>query len=104
MNNPATPAVQAPTSVGALPAASPEPSDLAVAVRVAQKMLTAYGDSSREDFSYPAAYGALAESVRLLLRALDAEPVSEEEAARRFVDRHFPQVAAFLADERGETR
>jgi len=65
-----------------------EPSDLDVAIRVAQRTL---------DSGSPI---ALRESLRLVLRALDAEPVTEEEAARRFVDRHFPGVATFLAGER----
>jgi hypothetical protein len=65
-----------------------EPSDLDVAISVAQRTL----DSGSTV--------ALRESLRLVLRALDAEPVEEEEAARRFVDRHFPGVAAFLASER----
>ncbi|CAM5536118.1 hypothetical protein [Streptomyces canus] len=63
-----------------------EPSDLAVAIRVAQRTL----DSGSTV--------ALRESLRLVLRALDAEPATEEEKARRFVDRHFPEVAAFLAE------
>lgn len=67
-----------------------EPSDLDVAIRVAQRML----DSDDRL--------ALRESLRLLLRALSAEPLSEEEAARRSVDRAFPTVAKFLAQERGE--
>ncbi|MER5209417.1 hypothetical protein ABT063_02155 [Streptomyces sp. NPDC002838] len=67
-----------------------EPSDLDVAIRVAQQLL---GSDS---------VPALREALRLLLRALDAEPVTEDEKARRFVDRHFPEVAAFLANERGE--
>ena len=55
---------------------SPEPSDLATAVRVGQKMLAAYGDSSGFDvFTYAQAHGALAETVRILLRALGAEPL-----------------------------
>jgi hypothetical protein len=66
---------------------SAEPSDLAVAIGVAQ--LLRDSDSAH----------ALRESLRLLLRALAAEPVDEEEAARRFVARHFPEVTAFLADE-----
>ncbi|MEH0423146.1 hypothetical protein [Streptomyces sp. B21-083] len=81
---------------------TPESSDLAVAIRVGQRMLTAYGDSSRDGFSYPEAYGAQREALRLLLRAHGAEPVDEDEDARRFVARHFPEVTAFLADERGE--
>lgn len=68
-----TPAEQAPTlpGVGALP----EPSDLAVAIRVGQKLLAAYGDSSGFDvFAYAQAHGALAEALRILLRAVGAEP------------------------------
>jgi hypothetical protein len=68
-------AVQAPTlAVGALPPALPEPSDLAVAVRVAQTLFADYGDSRRDGFSYPEAYGALREALRLVLRATGAEP------------------------------
>lgn len=69
-----------------------EPSDLDVAISVGQQLL----DSS--------SVLSLREALRLLLRALDAEPVDEKEAARRFVARHFPEVTAFLADERGERR
>lgn len=59
--------------------APPEPSDLAVAIRVAQKMLASYGDSSRDGFSYPEAYGSLAEALRILLRAVGAEPDGRSE-------------------------
>jgi uncharacterized protein (DUF1778 family) len=69
---------------------SVEPSDLEVAIRVAQQLLDS--DSAL----------SLREALRLLLRALDAEPTDDEEAARRFVARHFPEVTAFLAAERGE--
>jgi 4-hydroxy-3-methylbut-2-en-1-yl diphosphate synthase IspG/GcpE len=54
-----------------------EPSDLEVAISVAQLLLADYGDSSRDGFSYPEAYGALRESLRLLLRALGAETVTD---------------------------
>ncbi|WP_420034681.1 hypothetical protein ACN2WE_21375 [Streptomyces sp. cg28] len=48
--------------------------ELDTAVRVAQKMLTAYGDTSRFDIAqYAQAYGAFTESIRLLLRAVGAE-------------------------------
>jgi hypothetical protein len=60
------------------PASSPvpPPSDLAVAIRVGQKMLAAYGDSSGFDvFAFAQAHGGLAEALRILLRALDAEGV-----------------------------
>lgn len=67
-----------------------EPSDLDVAISVAQQLL----DSGN--------VAILRESLRILLRALDAEPVTEAEAVRRSVDAQFPAVAAFLAEERGE--
>jgi hypothetical protein len=72
--------------------------DLDVAIRVAQCMLVDYGDSSRDGFSYPEAYGAQREALRILLRALDAEPVDPSFAAE------FPTIAAHLAAERGEHR
>ncbi len=51
-------------------------SELEAAIRVAQRMLTVYGDSSGFDvYGYAQAHGALAESLRILLHALDAEPV-----------------------------
>lgn len=97
-------AEQAPTSVGALPGSAAEPDDLAVAVRVAQYILARYGTVGHEDvFALNQAYGAVTESLRILLRAIeDPEPVDEQEAARRSVDRAFPTVAAFLADERAK--
>lgn len=51
-----------------------EPSALDTAIRVAQTLLADYGDSSRDGFSYPEAYGALHEALRLVLRAVGAEP------------------------------
>ncbi|WP_326729730.1 hypothetical protein [Streptomyces phaeochromogenes] len=81
-----------------------EPSDLTVAVSVAQKMIAAYGVVDSGDiFAYAQAHGALTESLRILLRAVGAEP-DEQDSVRRSVDRAFPTVAAFLADERGERR
>lgn len=72
-----TPAEQAPAlAAGALPPALPEPSDLDTAIRVGQRMLATYGDSSRDGFSYPEAYGAQREALRLLLRAVGAETVN----------------------------
>jgi hypothetical protein len=61
-------AEQTPTlpGVGALP----ETSDLDVAVTVARRILASYGDSSRDGFTYPAAYGATYEALRLLVRAV----------------------------------
>ncbi|MFI2431965.1 hypothetical protein [Streptomyces sp. NPDC018693] len=74
-----------------------EPSDLTVAIRVARRLLADYSDSSRDGFSYPEAYGALRESLRLVLRAHGADPVDEDERAR-----HFPHTTALLTPERGE--
>jgi hypothetical protein len=69
---------------GALPEASPSihalaasNSELETAIRVAQRMLADYGDSSRDGFSYPEAFGATREALRILLHALDAEPTSD---------------------------
>jgi hypothetical protein len=63
----ASKAEQAPTLVvGALPAALTEPSDLDVAISVAQQLL----DSDQ--------ILSIREALRLLLRALDAEPVTEQ--------------------------
>lgn len=82
-------AEQAPTTtVGALPPASPSIAALAAcnaeleaAVRVAQRMLAAYGDSTGFDIGrYAQAHGALAESLRIVLRALGAEP--DQQTAR----------------------
>ncbi|MEU5633505.1 hypothetical protein ACH47C_26795 [Streptomyces rishiriensis] len=48
--------------------------ELQAAIRTAQKMLAAYGDSSSFDqFGYAQAHGALAESLRILLRALGTD-------------------------------
>ncbi|MFI9170488.1 hypothetical protein [Streptomyces lincolnensis] len=52
-------------------------SSLDVAVQVARKMLADHGDSRVDGFTYPAAYGAVSESLRLLLRALGAEPAAQ---------------------------
>ncbi|MGW2044660.1 hypothetical protein ACWCPF_05685 [Streptomyces sp. NPDC001858] len=63
------------SSLAALDASNGE---LQAAVRTAQKMLAAYGDSSGfDEFGYAQAHGALSESLRILLRALDAEPTSD---------------------------
>ncbi|GGK65591.1 hypothetical protein [Streptomyces flaveus] len=70
-----TPAEQAPsTTLGALPRPAPEPTDLAVAVRVAQLLLAEHEHVDHEDvFALNRAHGALTESLRILLRALDTE-------------------------------
>jgi hypothetical protein len=53
---------------------SPDPDDLAVAIRVGQYMLDKYGTVDSADiFAYAQAHGGLAESLRILLRALGAE-------------------------------
>lgn len=77
-----------------------EPSDLTVAIRVAQHLLADYGDSSRDGFSYSEAYGALREGLRLVLRAHSAEPVDHFPGASKKV----PPAAALLSAERGESR
>ncbi|MFC8201297.1 hypothetical protein ACFUTV_38760 [Streptomyces sp. NPDC057298] len=59
-----------------------EPSDLAVAVDLAQRTLSSTNPI------------AVRESLRILLRAV------EQDAVRRSVDAQFPTVAAFLAEER----
>lgn len=71
----------APTSsIAALAAANTE---LATAVRVAQRMLAAYGDPSGWDIGrYAQAHGALAESLRILLRALDVDPGEDEKGTQ----------------------
>ncbi|PAK25821.1 hypothetical protein CJD44_14350 [Streptomyces sp. alain-838] len=54
-----------------------ESTDLQVAVRVAQEMLAAYGSTDYADHAAVAqAFGATRESLRILLRALDAETAS----------------------------
>jgi len=79
-----------------------EPSDLDVAIRVGQRMLTVYLAVDRGDVdALNQAYGGVSEALYILLRALGIEPVDETEAVRRSVDARFPTVAAFLADERG---
>ncbi|WP_254647764.1 hypothetical protein [Streptomyces sp. GbtcB6] len=57
------------------PALAAQTSELATAVRVARTLLADYGDSSAAGFSYPEAYGALRETLRILLRVLDPEAV-----------------------------
>ncbi|WP_328757444.1 hypothetical protein [Streptomyces sp. NBC_00271] len=53
-----------------------EPGELAVAVRVGQRMLAAYGTVDDGDiFAYAQAHGGLAEALRILLRAVGAERV-----------------------------
>ncbi|MFJ9667361.1 hypothetical protein ACIRPP_22575 [Streptomyces sp. NPDC101219] len=62
------------TSYGSPPTpTTPEPSNLDVAIRVAQRILAAYGDSSRVGSSCPEACGAQREALRIALRALGAD-------------------------------
>ncbi|MFF4356929.1 hypothetical protein [Streptomyces sp. NPDC001604] len=62
---------------GGTSAATPstEPNDLSVAIRVGQEMLRLYGTVDSGDiFDYAQAHGGLSEALRILLRALAAEP------------------------------
>jgi len=83
------------SSITALAAQNTE---LAAAIRVAQRMLAAYGDPAGFDIGrYAQAHGALAESLRILLRALDADegytrtgtPGSEQQPAPRCPAAHL---------------
>ncbi|MFE0720225.1 hypothetical protein ACFW23_04635 [Streptomyces rochei] len=60
---------------------------LRVATHVAQRMLDEYGTVDANLLDYARAHGALTEALRLLLRALDAEPKiplgQADEALRR---------------------
>lgn len=65
-----------PSSEAAANAAPPEPSDLAVAARVAQLLLAEHEHVDHTDlFALNRAHGALVETVRILLRAVGAEPL-----------------------------
>lgn len=73
-------AVQAPTlAVGALPPALTEPTDLDVAISVAQQLLDSDSVLS------------MREALRLLLRALDAEPTSNFLGSQEVPERSRPQ-------------
>lgn len=84
------------------PLLPPMTGELDAAISIAQKVLAAYGTVEGGISAYAQAHGGITEALRILLRALNAEPLTEEEAARRSVDRAFPAVAAFLAAERGD--
>ncbi|MFD7003374.1 hypothetical protein ACFWA5_45825 [Streptomyces mirabilis] len=61
-----------------------EPGELAVAIRVGQYMLARYGTVDSSDiFAYAQAHGGLAEALRIVLRALGAKLVAEQQAAPR---------------------
>ena len=61
--------------------ATAEPSDLAVAISFGQRMLSDYGNVSHgEIFALSHAHGAITEALRILLRALGAEPNPMREA------------------------
>lgn len=65
-----------------VPSQSLNPSELATAIRVARYVLATYGDVGRGDIcAYAQAHGGLTEALRILLRALDAEPVTRCPAA-----------------------
>lgn len=58
---------------------TPEPSDLAVALHVGQRMLARYGDTSDYDvFAYAQAHGGLTEALRIILRAHGIAPEPSE--------------------------
>lgn len=64
-----------PSSEAAPASTPPEPSDLAVAIAVAQRVLATFGDVSVSDLAtLNRAYGGFREALRILLRAVDAEP------------------------------
>ncbi|WP_406462290.1 hypothetical protein OH768_44080 [Streptomyces sp. NBC_01622] len=125
MNNRPTPAEQAPTlAVGALPGPVTNPSAEARELRRllsavldaltldyatvdyderirdrggwAHTVLKAVNDGTSSDIGWEADF------LRSKLTAEEAE--AADKAVRRSVDRAFPTVAAFLADERGEGR
>lgn len=57
-----------------------DPSELAAAIRVGQKMLARYGTVDSGDiFAYAQAHGGLTEALRILLRALGGEPTTRSE-------------------------
>jgi hypothetical protein len=69
----------APTSLSALATANFE---LEAAVAVARRMLAHYGTVDGSSiYAYTQAHGALSESLRILLRALDTEPASGDSAS-----------------------
>ncbi|MFF2650371.1 hypothetical protein [Streptomyces sp. NPDC058045] len=82
--------------------------ELPAAIIVARRLLDTYGTVDYGQAADVAqAHGALAESLRILLRAIDqtvqqAIEQQQYEAVCRSVDAQFPIVAAFLAAERGE--
>ncbi|MEV5792649.1 hypothetical protein [Streptomyces sp. NPDC052192] len=54
-----------------------EANELTVAIHVGQKMLAAYGTVDGNDiFAYAQAHGGLVEALRIMLRAVGAEPTS----------------------------
>ncbi|MET7775340.1 hypothetical protein ABZU94_14045 [Streptomyces mirabilis] len=57
------------------------PAELTAAIGLAQKMLTDYGTVDGDIYAYCQAHGALTETLRIMLRALGAEPVAEQQAA-----------------------
>ncbi len=121
MNNRPTPAEQAPTlAVGALPGPVTNPSAEA---RELRQLLAAVLDALTLDYGvdgYDERLKERAGLAKVVIRDGLNEPAwnadwlhsklraeetdAEAKAVRRSVDRAFPTVAAFLADERGEGR
>jgi hypothetical protein len=61
------------------PIPRPRPaSRLDIAVAIARQKLGEFGDYERDGFSYAAAYGALSEALRLLVRAVAPEPLEDK--------------------------
>lgn len=86
----ATPSLAPSYAAASLAALGPviEPSELAVAIRVGQKMLALYGTVDSGDiFAYAQAHGGLTEALRILLRAHNAEPASTPERSYGGADR-----------------
>lgn len=76
--------------------------------RVVVELLLTHGDITRSTArlrewtaEHPVTYPTWQARVEQAA-AEEEQLLGEDEGARRFVDRHFPEVAAFLAAERGE--
>lgn len=77
--------------------------DLAVAIRVGQRMLAAYGDVGRGDiYAYAEAHGGLTEALRILLRALDAEPADVAELHQQCRADYLGNAARRTQDHRDD--
>lgn len=79
----------------------PEPGELAAAIRVGQKMLARYGTVDSGDiFAYAQAHGGLTEALRILLRAVGAEPDAEPDQVRHANGLAFKVIPADSPDAR----